>query len=64
MILFLHHRYRTSGGEEQAVEDLLWLVRSQLGEDAQLLERDSDRVGRGRAAANHKRINPRRNSRL
>ena len=51
MILFLHHRYRTAGGEEQAVDDLMWLVRSQLGEDAELLERDSARVGRARAAA-------------
>ena len=41
MILFLHHRYRTSGGEERAVEDLLWLVRERLGEDAELLERES-----------------------
>ena len=27
MILFLHNRYRQAGGEERAVEDLLWLVR-------------------------------------
>src|SRR5205809_1653265 len=51
MILFLHNRYRTTGGEERAVEDLLWLVREHLGEDAELLERDSARLGRGRAAA-------------
>jgi glycosyltransferase involved in cell wall biosynthesis len=51
VILFLHHRYRTSGGEERAVEDLMWLVRSQMGEDAELLERDSARVGSARAAA-------------
>ncbi len=51
MILFLHHRYRTAGGEEQAVDDLMWLVRTQLGEDAELLERDSARIGRARAAA-------------
>jgi glycosyltransferase involved in cell wall biosynthesis len=51
VILFLHHRYRTAGGEEQAVDDLLWLVRSHLGEDAELLERDSQRIGRRRAAA-------------
>jgi glycosyltransferase involved in cell wall biosynthesis len=50
VILFLHHRYRTAGGEEQAVDDLLWLVRTQLGEDAELLERDSTQVGRARAA--------------
>jgi glycosyltransferase involved in cell wall biosynthesis len=41
MILFLHNRYRTTGGEERAVEDLTWLVREQLGEPAELLARDS-----------------------
>jgi glycosyltransferase involved in cell wall biosynthesis len=51
VILFLHHRYRTTGGEEQAVDDLIWLVRTQLGEDAELLERDSAQVGKARAAA-------------
>ncbi|MFZ1994287.1 MAG: glycosyltransferase, partial [Solirubrobacteraceae bacterium] len=51
MILFLHHRYRTTGGEEQAVDDLVWLVRTHLGEDAELLERDSAQVGKTRAAA-------------
>ena len=50
MILFLHNRYRHSGGEERAVADLLWLVREHLGEDAELLERDSALLGRGRAA--------------
>jgi glycosyltransferase involved in cell wall biosynthesis len=50
MILFLHHRYRATGGEERAVDDLLWLVRERLGEDAELLTRRSDTVGRGRAA--------------
>src|SRR5271154_1736224 len=51
MILFLHNRYRRSGGEERAVEDLLWLVREHLGEDAELLERDSALLGRARAGA-------------
>jgi glycosyltransferase involved in cell wall biosynthesis len=51
VILFLHNRYRTTGGEERAVDDLLWLVREHLGEDAQLLARDSAAVGRARAAA-------------
>ena len=51
MILFLHNRYRTIGGEERVVEDLLWLVRERLGEDADLLERDSHLLGRGQAAA-------------
>ena len=51
MILFLHNRYRTTGGEERVVDDLLWLVREHLGEDARLLVRDSATIGRGRAAA-------------
>jgi glycosyltransferase involved in cell wall biosynthesis len=51
MVLFLHNRYRTTGGEERAVEDLLWLVREHLDEPAELLARDSADIGRGRAAA-------------
>ena len=51
MILFLHNRYRTTGGEERAVEDMMWLVREQLGEDAELLQRDSSLLGRAEAAA-------------
>jgi glycosyltransferase involved in cell wall biosynthesis len=51
VILVLHNRYRTTGGEERAVADLLWLVRERLGEDVELLERDSAVLGRGRAAA-------------
>src|SRR5437762_12154374 len=51
MILVLHNRYRTTGGEERAVADLLWLLRERLGEDAELLERDSATLGRARAAA-------------
>lgn len=51
MVLFLHNRYRTTGGEERVVEQLLKLVREQLGEPAELLARDSDGLGRGRAAA-------------
>ena len=39
MVLFLHNRYRTVGGEERTVEDLLWLVREYLHEPAELLER-------------------------
>jgi glycosyltransferase involved in cell wall biosynthesis len=50
VVLFLHNRYRVTGGEERAVEDLLWLVREHLGEDAELLERDSATLGRARAA--------------
>lgn len=51
MILFLHNRYRTTGGEERVAEDLQWLVREQLGEPAELLVRDSGQLGRARAAA-------------
>lgn len=50
VILFLHHRYRVPGGEERAVDDLMWLVRSHFGEEAELLARDSAVLGRGRAA--------------
>ena len=50
MVLFLHNRYRTTGGEERVVEDLLWLVREQIGESARLLARDSGTLRRGRAA--------------
>ncbi|HMD52866.1 MAG TPA: glycosyltransferase family 4 protein [Solirubrobacteraceae bacterium] len=51
MVLFLHNRYRTTGGEERVVEDLMWLVREHLGEPAELLARDSAGLGRLRAAA-------------
>jgi glycosyltransferase involved in cell wall biosynthesis len=50
LILFLHNRYRTPGGEERAVDELMTLVREELGEEAELLERDSAQLGRGRAA--------------
>ena len=30
MILFLHHRYRTTGGEERVVSDLRWLAEEHL----------------------------------
>lgn len=49
VILVLHNRYRTTGGEERAVEDLLWLLRNQLSEEADLLQRDSQRTTRARA---------------
>jgi glycosyltransferase involved in cell wall biosynthesis len=51
MVLFLHNRYRTTGGEERVVDELLGLVRERLGEPAELLTRDSVGVGRARAAA-------------
>jgi glycosyltransferase involved in cell wall biosynthesis len=50
VILFLHNRYRVAGGEERAVDDLLWLAREHLGEEAELLARDSATLGRSRAA--------------
>ncbi len=50
MVLFLHNRYRTTGGEERVVEDLVALVREQLGEPAELLTRDSAASGRVGAA--------------
>jgi glycosyltransferase involved in cell wall biosynthesis len=50
MVLFLHNRYRTTGGEERVVEDLLALVRERLGEGAELLARDSSSLGAGGAA--------------
>ena len=54
VILLLHHRYRHAGGEERAVEDLAWLIREHLGEDVEVLERDSAALeprGRGARAA-------------
>src|SRR3954463_14974135 len=50
VILLLHHRYRHTGGEERAVQDIAWLIREHLGEEAEVLERQSSRVS-GRAAA-------------
>src|SRR6476619_5552004 len=51
VILVLHNRYRVPGGEERVVADLAWLVREHLGEDAEILERDSAALGRAKAAA-------------
>ncbi|MBJ7329741.1 MAG: glycosyltransferase [Solirubrobacteraceae bacterium] len=51
MILFLHHRYRTTGGEERAVGALRGLVRDRLGEEEALLERDSGTLAGPAAAA-------------
>jgi glycosyltransferase involved in cell wall biosynthesis len=50
MVLFLHNRYRTTGGEERVVEDLMWLVREQLREPVELLSRSSAQLGRAGAA--------------
>ncbi len=51
MILFLHNRYRIPGGEESAVDALMTLVREELGEEAELLQRDSAALSNRRAAA-------------
>ncbi|MGE4427508.1 MAG: glycosyltransferase family 4 protein [Solirubrobacteraceae bacterium] len=51
MILHVHHRYRTLGGEERAIAGLRALTEDRLGEPTALLERDSSTVGPGRAAA-------------
>src|SRR3984957_17101288 len=48
MVLFLHNRYRTTGGEERVVDELVQLVRERLGEPAELLTRDSAGVGPAR----------------
>src|SRR4051794_3412591 len=50
LILLLHNRYRVPGGEERAVEDLAWLIREHLGEEVEVLERDSSALSRRRAA--------------
>jgi glycosyltransferase involved in cell wall biosynthesis len=51
VILFLHHRYRITGGEERVVDDLAWLVREHLGEDVDVLCRDSAQTSSARAVA-------------
>jgi glycosyltransferase involved in cell wall biosynthesis len=51
LILLLHNRYRVPGGEERAVEDLAWLIRTELGEPVAVLERDSAALAAPRAAA-------------
>ena len=50
MVLFVHNRYRTAGGEERVLADLLTLVRERLHEPAELLERDSASLARSTAA--------------
>ncbi len=51
MILFLHHRYRTPGGEEETVARLAALVAEHLGEPAEILSRGSAGLPAARAAA-------------
>jgi glycosyltransferase involved in cell wall biosynthesis len=50
VILVLHNRYRTTGGEERAVEDLNALAGERLGEPVEVLARDSAVLSRPRAA--------------
>jgi glycosyltransferase involved in cell wall biosynthesis len=50
VILLLHHRYRHAGGEERAVEDLAWLIPRHLGEEVEVLERESTSVSNRDAA--------------
>ena len=49
MILLLHNRYRTAGGEERAVAEIAALLRRR-GHEVEVLERSSGTIGRGRAA--------------
>lgn len=51
VILLLHNRYRALGGEERVVEELARLLPAELGEPVEVLERDSARLSRTRAAA-------------
>src|SRR4051794_20787476 len=50
LILLLHNRYRVPGGEERAVADLAWLIREHLGEEVEVLERDSSALSQRDAA--------------
>lgn len=50
MVLFLHNRYRTTGGEERVLADLEWLVQEHLGLGVATLARDSADLGRAGAA--------------
>ena len=50
VILLLHNRYRTLGGEERVVEELLRILPEELGEEVLLLERGSAELSSGHAA--------------
>jgi len=50
VILILHNRYRAAGGEERAVADLAALL-VRRGHRAEVLERSSEGLGAGKAAA-------------
>jgi glycosyltransferase involved in cell wall biosynthesis len=51
VILLIHNRYRTLGGEERVVDELSRILPEHLGEDVELLERDSADLSSARAAA-------------
>jgi glycosyltransferase involved in cell wall biosynthesis len=50
VVLILHNRYRAAGGEERAVADLAALL-VRRGHPVEVLERSSEDLGAGRAAA-------------
>ena len=50
VVLLLHNRYRTTGGEERAVAQIAALLRRR-GHGVEVLERSSADVGRAKAAA-------------
>ena len=50
MILLLHNRYRTLGGEERVVDDLKRLIPEYLDEPVEVLQRDSGQISSGSAA--------------
>ncbi len=63
MILLLHNRYRTLGGEERVVEDLARIIPQVLGEEVEVLERPATHGRRRpppRAAARRARPRGRR----
>jgi len=49
VVLLLHNRYRTTGGEERAVAQIASLLRRR-GHEVEVLERSSASLGRGKAA--------------
>ena len=49
VVLLLHNRYRTTGGEERAVAQIAALLRRR-GHEVEVLEQSSATVGRGKAA--------------
>jgi glycosyltransferase involved in cell wall biosynthesis len=51
VILLLHNRYRTLGGEERVVDELSRILPEHLGEGVELLQRDSAALSSARAAA-------------